>query len=176
MRLSFSVACGSALFVVATGCGAPTVTFDVPVNARTTVERGTVVDQLLDQLGFADLASVDLEATEEFENNDVRREQVVAARVTSLNLAVEAPQGANFDWLDAVRFSVAAGDVAAAEVGSADIADGTAAVACVVNDVDIAEFVRKSRIDITTEATARRPPQDTTVRVDVTFQITAEVL
>jgi len=165
-----------AVIVAATGCGTPVISFEVPVTAETTIARGTVLEQLLDAFGFADFANVDLEDTREFDNNDVRREQVTSARLTALNLSIVSPQGADFDWLDALSFSVAADGQAETRVANKNVADGQSAFSCDLDDVELAPFVRAARFAITTEAEARRPPQDTTIRVDLTFAISAEVL
>lgn len=176
MRSSLLVVAVVVVVTGAVGCGPPTITFDVPISAETTVQTGGLIDQLLDQFGFADFANIDLEGTQEFKNEDVRREQVVNARLEFLNLTIKDPQGANFDWLDALSFSVAADGQETAEVASATIDNGKAAVSCDVEDIDLSPFVREETMEITTEATARHPPQDTTVQVDLNFIITAEVL
>lgn len=162
--------------VSAVGCSTPTIDFDVPISAETSLEGAGLLDQILSNFGFADFANVDLEASQEFENNDVRREQVVDARMTFLNLTIKSPQGANFDWLDSVAFSVAAEGEDTVEVASATVDDGNTTVACDVNDVDLSPFVRASKMEITTEADARSPPNDTTITVDLNFKIKAEVL
>lgn len=175
-----SVASRSALVAVAvaavTGCGTPTVDFDVPISAETSLEGAGLIDQLLGDFGFADFANVDLEASQEFKNEDVRREQVVDARLTFLNLTIQSPQGANFDWLDSITFSVAADGEDTVEAASATVDDGQTAVACDVNDVDLSPFVRAAKMEITTAADARSPPNDTTIKVDLNFKIKAEVL
>lgn len=152
----------------------PVVSFDVPLSAETTVEQASLFEEFL-SLGFGDFASIELSTTEEFQNNDVRREQVTAARLTSLTLSIARPQGANFDWLDEIAFSVEADDLTQVDVANATIDDDTVVFSCDLEDVDLAPFVRAPTFAITTTTTARRPPQDTTVRVDMNFAIAAEV-
>ncbi len=178
MRLVFSRAVLTAFVVVAAGagCGTPTVDFDVPISAETSLEGAGLIDQILGNFGFADFANVDLEASQEFKNEDVRREQVVDARMTFLNLSIKSPQGANFDWLDSVKFSVAADGEDTVEAASATIDNGETDVSLDVNDVDLSPFVRSETMEITTEADARSPPNDTTITVNLNFKIKAEVL
>ncbi len=164
----------AALATLGTACGPPLVTFDVPVTAETTIQQGTLIEDVLGVFGFEDFAAIDLADTREFKNSDIRREQVTSARLTTLNLSISSPQGANFDWLNSLSFSVAADGQDDVEVASKDIADGQSSFACDIEDVDLAAYVREERMAITTEANARKPPQDTTVRVDLNFVISAE--
>ena len=174
-RAAFVVA-AFASAVVAVGCGPPTVTFDVPISAEAVVQEGNIIDQILGDFGFSELADINLEGTSEFENQDVRREQVVSARLTALNLTIKAPDGANFDWLDSVSFSVAADGESTERVASKTVDNGQVAIACDRDDVDLGPFIRSPRMSITTEADAIHPPQDTTVQIDLNFSITAEIL
>lgn len=160
--------------VVGGGC-VPVVAFDVPLTAETTVEGGGVLEQFLDAFGFGDFANVDFSSTDEFENNDVRREQVTSARLTALTLTIASPQGADFDWLDEVAFSVDADEQPGVEVASGTIADDAVAATLDLEDVELAPYVRAPGFSITTDVNARRPPQDTTVRVDLVFAIAAEL-
>ncbi len=157
-----------------TACGPPQVTFDVPVTAETTVEGAGLIDDVLGAFGFEDFGAIDLEETQEFQNQDVRREQVTSARLTTLNLTIVSPQGANFDWLNSLSFSVGADGLDKIELASKDIDDGQSAVALELVDVDISAYVRGERMAITTAANARKPPDDTTVQVDLNFKISAE--
>jgi hypothetical protein len=174
MKRSPVVAVVFVVVAAGAGCGPPVITFDVPVSGETTVDSGGLIGELLGGLGFDDFAALDLEGTQEFKNEDVRKEQVTSAFVTSLNLSIQEPQGANFDWLNAIAFSASADDVDTEEVASADIPDGKSAVACEVAGVDVGPYIRADSFSITTEVEAVHPPQDTTVRVDVVFKISAE--
>ncbi|MDP2340540.1 MAG: hypothetical protein Q8O67_06265 [Deltaproteobacteria bacterium] len=158
------------------GCDPPTITFDVPITADAVVAEGGLIGQILGNFGFGELADIDLEGTSEFENEDVRREQVVAASMTQLNLTIKAPQGANFDWLDSVTFSVAADGEETERVASKTVDNGQSAIACDRDDVDLSPYIRAASMAITTEADAIHPPQDTTVTIDLNFSVTAEIL
>jgi hypothetical protein len=168
--------CVVVVVLGAIGCGPPTVTFDVPISAEAVVAEGNLIDQILGDFGFNELADIDVEGTSEFQNEDVRREQVVAASLTSLNLTITAPQGANFDWLDSVSFSVAADGESTERVASKTIDNGQSAISCDRDEVDLSPFIRSPSMAITTEADAIHPPQDTTVTIDLNFSITAEIL
>lgn len=168
--------CASFCVIGSVGCGPPTVTFDVPVHAETVVEEGTLIDEVLGAFGFEEFAGLDLEGTQEFQNEDVRREQVTQARLTLLNLSIVEPQGANFDWLNSFTLSVEAADLDKIEVASKEVDDGQEAFSGDIVNVDLAAYVREEFMEITTDVNASRPPQDTTVAIDVNFKITAEVL
>jgi len=176
--MKMSVALAALLLpVLGSGCGTPSVSFDVPINAEAEIDGGGggILDPLLGAFGFDGFNNLNLETTKEFENNDVRREQVTSARIKSLNLTIVSPQGANFDFLDEISFSVAAEGEDKALVASKTIDNGLTAVALDLEDVQLAPFVQKSSFAITTQADGNQPPNDTTIQVDLVFGVTAEV-
>lgn len=165
-------------FVLAAGACAPTVSFDVPVDGEATVAGagGGIIDDVLGSIGFDGFNNLDFDNTSEFQNNDVSREHVSSARIKSLHIAVVDPADANFDWIDEITFTVSAENEDTVQVASKIVPDGVGEFDCDLDDVELAPYVRQESVQIRTQADARNPPQDTTIRVEIVFGVTADVL
>ena len=163
-----------ALVVVSAACN-PTVSFDVPVAADTTVPKGTALEQLLSNVGFASLLAVDVSQTQAFKNQNVQKNQVVSAKLTELNLSVTSPSGGNFDWLQKITFLVDASGQPQGTVADKTVAAGTTAFPCDLKDLELAPYVRADSFAMTTTATAHHPDADTTVHVALSLHIVADV-
>jgi hypothetical protein len=167
-----------ALVLVALGLSAcnPTIDFDVPVDGETTIAGGGLLPDLLGAIGFEDFTALDLSSSQEFENNDVRKEQVKAAKLKSATLTIVSGD-ASFDFLDALSFFVEADGLPEERVASkADVPDGVDTFTLDVDDLDIGPYVRAAAFEITTEVSGNQPSDDTTIRVELLFGVTAEVL
>ena len=171
LALPFAVALGA-------GCGGPTVSFDVPVSgeARIPGATGGVLDQVLGSIGFDDLDNLDFDNTQEFENNEVSRDHVSSAKLSSLTLSIADPAGADFDWLDSITFTVSADNLEPVRVAQKEVADGVSTFDCDLDNVELAPFVREESFSIRTQADANNPPEDTTITIDLVFAVVADVL
>jgi hypothetical protein len=163
-----------AVAVASAACN-PTVSFDVPVAADTTVPKGTALEQLLSNVGLSQLLAVDVSQTQAFKNQNVQRNQVVSAKLTQLDLDVTAPNGGNFDWLQKITFLVDASGQTQGTVASKTVAAGTTAFSCDLADLELAPYVRADSFAITTNATAHHPDADTTVHLALSIHIEANV-
>ncbi len=166
-------ACAAA--VICGGC-VPTVDFDVPVSGDTTVDKGSLLEQVLDGFGFGSFVTMDLSQSQQFQDNDTRKDQVTSTKLTKLTLSVTEPVDGNFDFLDKIAFSAAADGVDKAEVAHKDVPDGVRVFDCDLDDVELAPYVKAKSMSITADVTARHPAETTTVHVDANFHVTAEVV
>lgn len=163
-----------ATTIFAVGCN-PTIDFEVPIESETTIEGGGLVPDLLNVFGLGDLASLDLEASREFQNNDVRKEQVVAARLTLLRLTIVEGDD-SFDFLDTLSFSVASPDLPKERVASKDVPDGVTTFDCDIDDVELAPYVRAPELELSSAVEGRQPAGDTTIKIELKFDVKAEVV
>jgi hypothetical protein len=163
------------LCVLALSACNPTIDFDVPIEAETTISGGGLVPELLGAIGFGEFANLDLSNTQEFENNDVRKEQVKVARIKELTLTIVSGDE-SFDFLESLSFSVEAPDLQKQRVASKTVPDGVTSFSCDLDDVDVAPYVRAPSMAITTDVDGQQPSSDTTIRVNLLFGVTAEVL
>lgn len=154
------------------GC-APTVAFDVDVSGQTTVQRGTLLEELLEQFSFGAFMNMDVSSTSEFENNQAEKDRVVEARLVGATLTITAPEGQDFDFIDEITFFVEAPGQPEREVASKAVPRGVDTFQLDLEDVDLAPYVRAETMSVTTEVTGRRPDEDTTIRADLVFHIVA---
>lgn len=173
MRVSLSFIL-LATTISAAACN-PTVDFEVPFETQTTIEGGGLLPDLLNAFGLGDLSELDLEASREFENRDVRKEQVVKARLRLVRLSIV--QGdPDFNFLDSLSFFVASPDLPKARVASESVARGVSTFECDLDDVELAPYVRAPSIELSSEVEGRQPSNDTTVKIELSFDVTAEVI
>lgn len=169
MRVGVALVCLASCVVV--GCAPALTTFTVPLRADAVVEANNPGEAAV--VVFAGLDDVDLDATDEFEDNEANADEVSAAHVSSLNLSVLAPQGANLAWWNSLTVTAVSPDEDDVVVASGAIASGgVAAIADVDDTKDIAAFVQAGLFQLRVDSEAVQPPQETTVRADFTFSVT----
>lgn len=159
-------ACAGALFHVA-----------LDYTSEAVVPRGTIVEGLLGDLGFEDLVSLDVTASEELANQGVESGDIESVRLTGLVLRVTDPAGGDLSFLDEVSFWVEAPGEARVRVAWADdFPEGEAEVEFHLDDVDIAPYAVTRSMTVGSDVDGHRPEQDVTVeaRVDLDVGVTAQ--
>jgi len=153
----------------------PSITFDVDIAGSGTIKAGGLLDKLLEDFGLGEFQNVDFSTTQEFKNNDVRREHVTKASLVSLQFKIESPADQNFDFLEKVEFYVEAPGLDKVLVASKTVPKGSKEFSFDVNAVDLGPYIRKERVSFTTEATGRNPTEDTKIQVSAKFSVTASL-
>lgn len=172
MRIFAAAVLASA---VATAACNPTIDFQVPIEGQATIEGGGLVPGLLGAVGLGDLATLDLSNTQEFENNDVRKEQVVSTRLQRLTLTILSGDP-DFNFLDSLSFAVAAPELEKQRVASKVVPNDVATFDLDRDDIDIAAYVRADNIALSSEVEGSQPSADTTIQIELVFDVKAEVL
>jgi hypothetical protein len=148
--------------------------FDIDVNAKATVPKGTVIDELLAALSFDALASIDL--TQELENQGVTKDDVDSVRITAFTLTIEAPQGQTFDFLDSVAFSAETDGQPSVVVARIDpVPKGASTLELTVTGAELKPYVVAPKMRISATVKGTRPMQDTTVDAKVVLDVDAHV-
>ena len=160
------------LLVCVTACN-PTVEFDVDVDSEATVERGSVLEGLLEAFAFGDFVNMDVSSTSEFENHHAEKERVVNARLVRATLTITAPEQQDFDFIEHIAFFVSAPGQPEREVASKQVPRDVRSFELEMPDLDLAPYVRADTMSLTTEVTGRRPSEDTTLRAALRFHIEA---
>ena len=181
MRLFLRKIKGLLFFVLFFGglwncSGVNEVTFNVPVIATAEIEKGNLLEDLINQFGFGSFLNVDVASTQEFKNQNVERARVNKAILTKLTLTIEAPSDQNFDFLEQLTFFVESDGLPKVEVASITFPKGARSVDLNVTGTDIAAYIRAERISLTTEVKGRKPTQKTTIKAVANFQISARLL
>lgn len=162
------------LLVAMTGCN-PSITFNVALNGSGTIEKGDLLDSLLEGFGLGEFQNVDFSTTQEFKNNDVRREHVTKASLTKLTFAITSPSDQNFDFLEKVEFFVEAPGLEKKLVATKTVPKGVKTFDFDLTALDLAPYIRSEKVSFTTNTTGRKPTQDTKLEVTAAFSITASL-
>lgn len=168
-------ALAAALLAMATCSGLDNI--DVEATGEAVIPERTVLDELLGNVAFAGFGNFDISQTQEFQNQGYTKDQIDSVRIVQLTLEIADPAGASFDFLDSVRFSVEADGLPAIEIAYLDsVPAGSNELALeVASDVDLRPYVVAPSMQITNDATGRRPAQETTVRATAIFDVDIDV-
>lgn len=158
-------------------CGGRIDQFTVNESSESTIEQGTVVEQLAGQFGFSDFVSFDISQTDEFQNQGVTKDQIDSVRMTKLHLeVVDPPSGQDLSFIDTLEFFVEADGLERKRVASGtDFPEGATAVDLMIDDVELKPYAVAPSMDITTEATGHRPANDTTVEGTVELLVDVNI-
>lgn len=157
-----------------TGCSSVD-NFDVPIDAKATIPAATILDQLLDPLSFGGLDSIDL--SQDLENQGVAKSDVDSVHLQTFSLAIEAPAGQTFDFMDAVSFSVETEGQPKAVVAKLDpVPKGATKIELgVESGLELAPYAIAPSMRMTTSVVGKRPMQQTTIAAHLVLDIDVNV-
>ena len=158
-----------------TACDAVPVRFDIDVDATTTVEKGSILDQRSSTFGFSNFTTFDVSSTQEFQNNNTQKNQVVDAKIAKLTLTIVSPSGQNFDFLDKLSFYIEAPGLEKKLVATKDFAKGLTTVDMDIIDLDLAPYIKADSFSFTTDVTGRRPDVETQIKASLKLNIGAKL-
>lgn len=164
------VLAAGALFV---GCQGALFTFDVAESETVVIERGTVLETVLSDLGV-DFLDADLQVSQELANQGVEPGDVDGVYFRELVLTVRAPAGGDLSFVDRLEFFVSGDGLPTQRVAWADrFEPGQGVVALNLEDVDLTDYVVAESMDIVTEVAGQRPDEDTTIEASYVIEIGA---
>jgi hypothetical protein len=156
-------------------CGSLT-RFGVSAEGHAVVLRGTPLETLLGQLGFEDFATFDITQQEEFRNQGYKRSQIDSVKLKRLLLSVEDPPGQTCDFLDRISFFAEAEGLPRVEIARLDpIPRDSNEIDLEILDVELADHATAESMSIVTEASGRRPENDTTIFALVDLEVDVNV-
>lgn len=150
---------------------------EVPVTAEATIPRRSVLDELLGNLAFAGFDGFDISQSQQFENQGYSREQVDSVHMLEMTLTIRSPAGANFDFLDSIRFYARADGLPPVLVAELDpVPDGASQLTLVVDSsIELQPYVIAPEMTLTTEAGGVRPAEETRVEAEAIFDVDVNV-
>ena len=158
--------------VVLGGCQGRLLNINIEGESSVVIPEGTLVEDLVIDLGFGDFLNMDLTQSQELQNQGVEPEDIVDVFFTSFTLETVSPEGSDMSFLEAMTLSVDADALQPVEVAEAPgFPQGESLVAFDLYDVDIADYVVSEAMDITTDVTGRRPEQDTEIRATYAVRV-----
>ncbi len=166
---------GAAAGLVA--CGAKLFTIHVEDSATTEVPRGTLVEALLDDVGFDDFVEMDLTTATELQNQGVEPGDIREVTLDLFELEATDPPGADLSFLESMELWVEAEGLPPVLVASAEeFPEGVAVVTFDLETVDLTPYVVSEAMTFSTVTRGHRPAADTTVeaRFDVAVGVTGQ--
>lgn len=156
------------LAATSTACHA---TIDIPITSSTTVQGGTLFQNLLAQ-SFGDFTSIDLASTSEFKNAGIDKDDVESVRLSGLTLTVTAPAGGTLEFVDEIAFFVQADGLPKVKVAEAtNVPDSATTLVLTTTNVEIAPYVTAPKLSLTTETKAHAPRSETTLEAKAVFTV-----
>ncbi|MFT5681403.1 MAG: hypothetical protein ACI8RZ_002309 [Myxococcota bacterium] len=134
-------------------------------TAQTTVQGGSLLEDLLGDLGFEEFVTVDLTASEELRNQGVEPGDIVNVTLTTFDLEVLSPDNGDLSFLDEMAVYVEADGLPRMRVAFLDnFPEGQKYVSFNLDDADLTEYAVSEAMSIDTEVTGRSPASDTTIK------------
>jgi len=165
--------------LAASGCGP--LTFDATVSGGGTVQ-GSPLGSLLSVFpSFSGLTNIDFNNQQDFKNNDVTRDHVQSAKVTSLKLKVVSPANQDFSFIDSLSFVASADgqpDAVVAEKTGIAQNPGTppnAEITFDVKDVELAPYLQQPTVTLGLTGSGHQPAQDTQIEATVVIKVAAKL-
>lgn len=163
------------MWLLMIGCTSA-LTITIEETSKTTVEAGTILEDLLDDIGFDDFVTMDITASEELKNQGVEPGDIREARMTMLELRVLSPEGGDLAFIDEMALSVESPDVELATLASQDsFPEGESVVPFDLADLDLTPYVVSQSLSINTDVTAHRPSEDVEIEAWFQLEVTATV-
>jgi len=145
-------------------CDGTLISIDVNGQAETVITEGTVLENLVGNLGFGDFLDMDITSASELENQGVEPGDIQDVSLTIFHIEATDPDGADLSFLDSVELYVESPDLPRVLVASANsFPAGQARVDFVLEDVDLTDYVVSQSLTLETDVTGRRPDANTTV-------------
>lgn len=176
MRLPVSplLACSAAVALAA--CGS-LLNFDVDASGVAQIQGSPLGGLIQLPAAFAGFTDINLSQTSQFKNQDTRKDHISSVRVTRLALTVTAPASQDLSFLSSVAFSIEAPGLPKKRIAHLDaFPAGAHTINLALDDLDIAAYAKADTFSITTDASGHQPPQDTSLRADLTLHIEANLL
>lgn len=122
---------------------------------------------------------IEINLSEQFENNNSRKDLIESAKLTKMTLIIKSPDGANFDFLNKVElFIEVEGEDSVLLASVTDIPeDGLRSIPMVVTDIELKQYLNKDTQTISgTIVVDKSTDAEITVEIASEFFIDAKIL
>ena len=153
-------------------CQGGLFTIDIEQSAQTTVPAGTLLEDLLGELGFEEFVTVDITASEELQNQGVQPGDIVNVTLTAVEMSVVAPSSGDLSFFDEITVFVEADTLPRVQIASLNsFPDGQQQVSFNLDEVDLTDYAVSQAMTIDTEVTGRSPDEETTIQADIVVEV-----
>lgn len=149
-------------------------TLSIEESAEATVEKGSILEDLLGDFGFSEFVTMDLTASEKMQNQGVGPGDIEDVNLIYFEMEAIGPDGADLSFIQSMDILVEAPGLEQRLMASADdFPEGQALVPFTIEDLDLTPYVVSQEMTISTDVTAHRPEVDT--QVEARFQVDVRV-
>jgi hypothetical protein len=162
-------------FLYLLGCGTidKLLTIEISESTQVTVEKGTLLEEFLSDVGFDDFVSMNLVESQALSNQGVQPGDIEHVYLTLLEMEAIEPTESDLSFFDQMTFFASAPNIERAQIASASsFPEGQGLVSFDLADVDLTDYVVSESMTLTTDVTARRPAEDTLI--EARFTVTVE--
>lgn len=159
------------------GCDGDLFTIRIQDEATTTVEKGTVLEELAGDFGFGDFVSMDITESAALQNQGVEPGDIQNVRLEYMQLEATAPSGADLSFFSSMEIYVEAPDLPRMLIASAsDFPEGEALIDMTIEDADLTDYATSQSMTFDVDVNAQRPSEDTDVtsRFSVAVGVTGQ--
>lgn len=150
--------------VGALACTAKLFTIDVEGESVSVVEEGTLLEDLVGDLGFDEFLDMNVVESQELQNQGVEPGDIQDVRLVDFVLVATDPPGSDLSFLSEMALFVEAEGLERKRVAFQDaFPEGVAEVAFELEDVDLTSYAVSESMSLTVDVTGHRPADDTTV-------------
>lgn len=153
-------------------CQGGLFTIELEESAQTTVAGGSLLEDVLGELGFEEFVTVDITASEELQNQGVQPGDIVNVTLTGFEMSVVSPAEGDLSFFEEVNVYVQADALPRVRIASLDTFPAAEQyVTFNLDEVDLTDYAVSQAMFIETEVTGRSPDEDTTIRADITIDV-----
>lgn len=164
----------AAVLLWFTACQGALFTFTTEGSQSTVVEEGTLLEALVSDLGFGELLEMEVVIEQALEDRGVEPGDVDGVYLEELVLTATAPDGGDLSFLGDLAVSVSGGGLPVQLVAWQDrFPEGQPSVPLNIEEVDLTDYVVAEQMSLVTEATGRRPDEETTLEAAFVIRIGA---
>lgn len=148
--------------------------FPFVVSGKGEIKKGSILDDLLGDLSIAGFDHVSFDQT--FANQGVGDGDVDSVLVDAFNVQINAPVGANFDFLTSMRFFANADGLPEVEIAElASVPKGVSKLDFDVLDVELKPYAIAPSMTVRAEIVGKRPSEDIALTATVVFDVDVHV-
>jgi hypothetical protein len=160
----------TALAPLLLACG-QIFTITVEETATAVIPEATLIEEVVDDLGFGDFLEMDIAEAEELQDQGVEEGDIEEAALVSLVLV--AMEGSpDLSFIDSLEIFVEGEGLPRQRVAWAEeLPEGQSEVALELDEVDLAPYIIGGDMTLTTEARGRRPEQERVVEAQAAIDV-----
>lgn len=151
--------------------------FEVRKEATTKIPAGTLLDQLVSQFAFVGFEGFDFSQSQEIQNKGIPKDHIESVHMKSFRIQVQSPDSGNLNFLKSIQFYVQADGLPKIPIAWSDSIplNQRDILLHIDGNAELAPYVKKSSLSITSEGKGERPAVETELKAIVIFDVDAQL-